>query len=256
MRILTCALVLSSLACGSRASDDRRKEQDICRRLEARIAARSDAHQVDRARLEEARAAGPQPRGDLLALMPAVYDLVATHGVARDLGARCLSRDEKSPCEPALTLTPFLLEGLDHAFEQLDLLQRGMAGAGPCARRANEAPALSGTSPCAIIAFHLRADSASVASAAKGWPLALEPGGAPAEAARSAAMQVSQWRALIDYGLAVAPACLSAETLATCEKLRDGLHEAGPESLAARVNDLGEAFNKGTPCGAPGVARP
>lgn len=250
-------LVLALLGCGADDQREQRIDQDICRHLAEGMAARMATHEADRPRLEATKTVGyGLDRRDYLALMPTVSDVAATYAVARRLGSRCLSLRDNLPCDPYLVLTPTLLDDLDHAYEQMALLQRSLGGAGSCARKAGEPQAMRGTPACTVIAhaLGLSAHESAVTTTLQGWPLRLEPNGATATFTSFAAKQMSEWRAMVDYGLAVAPTCLPPTALASCETLRDGLLDADPAHLAGRVRSLSEAFTKGTACGAPTVA--
>jgi hypothetical protein len=235
-------------ACGEpKAAEE--AERQICRRAAEAIGTRLNAHDADRERLDKARAKGVGIAGaEELAVLLAAYDMKATFEVGRELGKRCLSIRVESPCRESFAIRTTWLDEAGPAFAQLEQLQNGIRGAPPCGRARDEEIASRGVPVCALVAETLHVDSSALARAQGAWPLALDERGLVSPTTQLAAESVSRWRAMVDIGLALLPACRSASVVSSCSKLRDGLQGADPSELVDRVSQLGAAFREGAAC--------
>ena len=238
MRGAALAVVCVGLGCSSGNPEARLAEQ-ICTRLADRLESRLRAHQADLGLLRTwARSDGPaRSTHDLSAT---VNDAVATHRAVVVLGPFCADVKNVEACSPTRSLT--FLDDVDGAFRHTRTLLDGVRGKGPCApdlavRRAS----------CFNMELHLNVGDQKLEMVHEGWANPTDERGLETRYAGYAAVQMAWWRALVDYGIALAPVC-APRAATSCEHLRDGLAGATPEDLADRVRALRRAIQEGTAC--------
>lgn len=240
---------LTFVACARDSDGGDATEREICRRAGEAITARTKAHAADRPRLKKAKERGPNVSGaEQLASLTALHDMNATFEVGVAIGKRCLSIRTDSPCAGPLGVHSPQVDDLDQAFGRLEQLVRGVEGSPPCGRAREEQVAAPGVPACKLVAEVFQVPDAELARVKAAWPPSLDEQGSLAITAHLATEFMGTWRAQVDLGLAVLPACAPAEVVRSCKPLRDGLLDSKPEDLVARVRQLDAAFSERTPC--------
>ena len=198
------------------------------------------AHEADRPHLAALVTQDGQPARDAF-LSPTANDLVATYQAAWKT-APCARVMEVPEC-PQLTVVA-LASDVDRAMKQLRTFLDGMRGRGPCAssleyRRAADCKRL-------LREFELT-PLRDLDMVRTGWASPVDTSGRLTEHASWAARSTAEWRAFVDYGVALAPVC-APRAAASCDRLREGLPDASPDELIGRLRALGAAYREGTPC--------
>ncbi len=231
----------AAIGCGSGPARDAKVADEICSRVGDRLEVRLRAHEADLPQLRSWAHADSRATLQHM-LSPTMNDVAATHATALAVGPYCVRRDAAECATPILA---FYLDDVDASFLRTRRLLDGMRGRGSCApvdRRLRQ------RSSCDNARMHLEVlDDRELEVVREGWSNPLDRDGRPTRYASLAAEAMARWRALIDYGLALAPVC-APSAVSSCERLRVGLAEATPDDVAARVRALGRAFRDGTAC--------
>lgn len=211
----------------------------LASRLEQRLA----SHRADLAALRGAREPGPLDARHLLGAT--VNDVTEGVTLAKALGPSCYAE----PPSMATCRTPVpadVVDNPDEALAHLSVISAGFQGRGGCAPSSNKVPA---SSPCRAINTWLQtdADQQDLARVREGWGHPWDGNGQPGKHAALAAMEMGRWRAIIDYGLALAPLCTRRPLRGPCDDLRRGLAEAEPDELLGRLHTL-RAVYAGAAC--------
>ena len=236
--VLTCVLA----SCGSSKSPTSDRREDLCTLVADRLEERLRIHQADLPRL---RAWSGTTLDERLAHQndPALNDAVATYQTAWQVAPFCANVLVTKEC-PQLT-PPSLLKDVDGSFRTMRALLDGMRRRGPCA-----GPTRPGELDCEIIEMQLGEAPGYLAMVREGWSTPSEAYGLPTRYAGFAVERMASWRALVDYGVAVAPVCARREPT-TCDRLREGLPEASPDDLVASMHVLLAAFLADQDCANP-----
>lgn len=237
------ALVLVlSVAVGCGAKTDRRAAlgEDICRRLGDRIEARRGAYAADLPALRAWSGAGLATRfGRRFDAI--VNDLRETYRMARALGDTCI----EYPSPPACRTPLDVLDNPDAVLEGMQRLADGFRRVGPCAPDAGARR--DETCHRVELWLGMPTDEELMNNVRAGLSTPFDANGLPTQYADLAAQTMSEWRAVIDFGLALAPACAPQGIAAGCEGLREGFAGATPDDLVGRVRALQNAY-AGSPC--------
>lgn len=241
--IAIAAFAAFAAACGSSGSRDADVGDQLCARLADRLEERVCVHEADLPVLRSWATTGGEHRIDVL-LSPTLNDLWATDSQVKELGPACSAPSAAAPC--ARRVRP--LEDVDDAVARLRMRLDGVRGTGPCAPD----PAARRRATCHLIDDQLGVDADELSRVRDGWSTPVDGRGLFTKYALFAADTMARWRALLDYSLAVVPVCVP-RAAATCAYLRDGLHDASPDELAARLRTLQAAFRDGAPCASAAV---
>jgi hypothetical protein len=248
-RLLVVAVVAVAFAmggCGRGRETHVRAVDDLCPLLAERMDARLRAHRVAVASRPPSFAVDIEP-DDKNYAWRTVDAVRSTYRAAIDFGPGCAS-DERAECSLRSIDSA---AGLEDALRRIALVADGMRGRGPCAPTPPPGRQVASCSEARRQLYiapqdaqRVRDDWAKAPGTGSAMTPALE---SQARTSRSAAeSDLVRWRALVDYGIAVAPVC--AKGLPSCARPSEGLGEAQPEELLSRIDALRTAFVDGTPC--------
>lgn len=240
MKRAVLLLVSAALGCGSSSDPDARLSARMCTALADRFESRLQALEADRSALQSWATSDPAAKHALW-LSPTLNDALATYQAVWQVGGACRKGMPVEQC-PQLNL-PLFLADLDGGMRGMRALLDGMRGRGPCAPDR----AVHDRRPCDTLRLHLESEETFLDLVRPGWEKPLDDHGASTDNATVAAGKMAFWRALVDYGLAAAPACAPAAA-ASCEHLRVDLAGASPDELVRRMRALGAAYGRGTSC--------
>lgn len=231
------ALAGTTAACGQGRPQDAPMREDICPRIADRLEARL---RFDETNAPVIRALGATDRETRLRHLrgPAENDALYTYLTAREMGRNCAGVG-RPDCTDVGTL---FLDDLDAALRRTRLLLDGMRGIGPCAP--SEAQRRIGASCSDVDAALPWYDP--IDRVREGWAKPFDVNGQTPYASH-AALQMARWRAAVDYAVDVVEFC-APSAAPSCAKLRDGLFDATPDELFARVLSLHHAFAERTWC--------
>ncbi len=237
-RVLALAWVAT--ACTSGTGRRTRLGEEICARLADRLEVRLRAHESDLPLLR-AWAVDELTKTRHL-LTPTVNDAAASHRVLDAVAPECSLDAVPRAC--AATTPSFVLGDPEGSLRRMRLLLDGLRGRGPCAR---PDPTGRQRADCGAMEIFLRISPDEVDRVREGSSTPFDTEGHMTRYASEAAETMARWRALVDYGLALAPIC-APRAADSCVRLRDGLPDIGPDELVARLRALDAAFRTGTSC--------
>lgn len=233
-----CAL---SSGCGSSSSPT--AAQRACELLSTRTDSRLEGHRADFRGVVMPLDLPADPRD---ARVQALADLVSTTSLLWQVAPFCFRRESAIACAPVAAHE--VDQDVRRSLTRTEEYAQALHGSGPCARDPSDRSASSTGRVCVYIRGLLESDvriaDRNIDQVRAAWS---SPTGSGHSFGPFTIRFMSEWRAEIDYGLALAPLCAKRPLSPSCASLRQGLASASPDELLTRLRILAQAYD-GTAC--------